>query len=100
VQARWQLAGPLVAVFSVDREHVLAADREQPLHDDVAVLANEASIANDSQWLTDQRCEPKLPAEAVERRTANVLPADQGTQHSSDHALTPARRTNHEQDFV
>jgi hypothetical protein len=100
MQPRGQLSGPLIAVFPVHSQCVLSADGEQALHNDVAVIPDEARIGDDGQRLANERCQTEISAQAVERWSGHVLPAEKAGEHPSDDAFAAARRADHEQDFV
>src|SRR5438132_10702784 len=100
MQTTGKLSGPLVAVFAVDRQRVFSRDGEQPFYNDARVLADETRVGNHGERLAEQWREPKFAAEAVQRRTSNILTADQRAEDASNNAFAAARRADHEQDFV
>jgi hypothetical protein len=55
----------LLAVFDVDGEKILTADREQPFHHDAAVATGQSGIGDDCKRLSDQRRQAEI---ATERR--------------------------------
>ncbi len=65
-----------------------------------AIPADKARVRDDRERFTNQRCEPKITAETVERRTTDISPANHFGEHAGDDALTTARRTDREKDFV
>src|SRR5262245_7925082 len=101
MKAARQLASPLIAIFAVNRKRILATDREQSFDDDISItFQREPRVADNRQWLTNQRLEAEVAGQAVECRAGTIFQTDEFCQDASNDTLATACRADHEQNFV
>lgn len=96
----WQLSSPLIAIFSVYGQRVFAADAQQAFDNDAGIPARKPRIRDDGQRFTEERRQPELSAQAVQRGTGDVLATDQISQNTSYRAFAAACRPDHQHDLV